>query len=76
MISSEYETQRLALRQLSAKDADAIFSLFSNSSVIEYYDMEAIINRSEALAIIDLFDQRFIKNSGIRWGLYLKKRIS
>ncbi len=69
----EYESTRLVLRELTEEDADSILSLFSDNSVIAYYDMEAITKSSQALKIIALMKDRFNTKSGIRWGITLKE---
>jgi len=44
----ELETPRLKLTMLLRKDVSSIYALFSDESVIEYYDLEAFTNESQA----------------------------
>jgi len=63
------KTKRLVLSELSHTDIDSIFNIFSNEKVIEYYDIQALSNSSEAEKLILLFKQRFESGLGIRWGV-------
>ncbi len=69
----ELESPRLKLTMLSVEDTNSVFDLFSNKNVIEYYDLEAFIEPSQATALIDFFNTRFSEHSGIRWAIRLKK---
>ena len=51
----ELDTLRLRLTSLVDADVDSIFQLFSNSSVIEYYDLEAFDKPSQTADIIRFF---------------------
>lgn len=42
------ETERLLLTELRADDEAALFNLFSNPSVVEYYDLDAFREHSQA----------------------------
>jgi len=66
-------TNRLRLDKLSKEDTDSIFELFSNKSVVEYYDLEAFTEQSQASNLIELFNDRFDNNLGIRWAIRLKE---
>lgn len=67
------KTNRLKLDQLSKEDSDSLFELFSNNSVVEYYDLEAFTEPSQATELIELFNIRFKGNLGIRWAIRLKE---
>jgi len=67
------ETNRLTLDRLTEEDSTCIFNLFSDNSVVEYYDLEAFTDLAQARNLIAFFDSRFNQNSGIRWGIRLKK---
>ena len=66
------ETNRLRLDSLSIEDSNSVFELFSNDSVVEYYDLEAFTEESQATKLIEFFNSRFKDNSGIRWAIRLK----
>ncbi len=68
-----FTTNRLRLDKLSKEDTDSIFELFSNKSVVEYYDLEAFTEQSQASNLIELFNDRFDNNLGIRWAIRLKE---
>jgi len=68
----ELETQRLLLTEISSSDASAMLELFSNSSVVEYYDQEAFTDIAQARELISLFQSRFETSSGVRWAIRLK----
>jgi ribosomal-protein-alanine N-acetyltransferase len=67
------ETNRLRLDKLSKEDSISLFELFSDSSVVEYYDLEAFTELSQASNLIEFFNSRFDENSGIRWAIRLKE---
>ena len=70
------ETKRLRLDQLSKEDSNSLFELFSDDSVVEYYDLNAFTELSQASNLIEFFNSRFNENSGIRWAIRLKKQIT
>jgi ribosomal-protein-alanine N-acetyltransferase len=49
------ETNRLRLDSLSIEDSNSVFELFSNDSVVEYYDLEAFTEESQATKLIEFF---------------------
>lgn len=66
------ETNRLLLAEILHDDALEIFELFSNQSVIEYYDLEAFTTTDQARDLIRLFRSRYEASVGIRWAIRLK----
>lgn len=68
-----FETNRLKLDKLTKEDSNSLFELFSNNSVVEYYDLEAFTERYQASNLIEFFNSRFEENSGIRWAIRLKE---
>lgn len=66
------DTPRLSLTALVEDDAQAVFELFSDVSVIQYYDLEAFNDLSQATKLIALFQSRFAQGLGIRWAIRLK----
>lgn len=73
MLFPVLETSRLILSQLSIADSNCIFELFSNASVVEYYDLAAFTDVSQATGLIEFFNSRFEEKSGIRWAIRLKE---
>lgn len=67
------ETNRLILDKLITEDSKCLFDLFSNNAVVEYYDLEAFTELSQASELINVFNTRFIGSSGIRWAIRLKE---
>lgn len=67
------KTERLTLDKLSKEDSSCLFDLFSNNSVVEYYDLEAFTQLSQATNLIDTFNSRFKENTGIRWAIRLQE---
>lgn len=72
MAFPEIETDRLVLTELQPNDETAIFDLFSNESVIEYYDLEAFTTIEQAHDLISMFRSRHQASAGIRWAIRLK----
>ena len=69
----EIETDRLILAELQPNDEVAIFDLFSNKSVIEYYDLEAFTAIEQARDLISMFRSRHEASVGIRWAIRKNK---
>lgn len=67
------ETNRLKLDALSKEDSTSLFELFSDNSVVEYYDLDAFTELSQAINLIEFFNVRFKEKSGIRWAIRLKE---
>lgn len=66
------ESERLYLSEVKSDDESDIFTLFSNKSVIAYYDVEAFTSSNQADDLIRMFKARFQDSLGIRWGIRLK----
>jgi [ribosomal protein S5]-alanine N-acetyltransferase len=66
------ETERLLLTELQDDDEPEIFTLFSNPSVVEYYDLAAFTEPGQAGNLISLFKSRYTEQAGIRWAIRLK----
>jgi ribosomal-protein-alanine N-acetyltransferase len=73
MLFPVLETNRLRLDELTNDDASSIFNLFSNNSVVKYYDLEMFTELSQASNLIQFFHDRFVENIGIRWAIRLKE---
>lgn len=69
----EFETSRLKLTALYDNDANAVFELFSDPLVTQYYDLEMFGELSQALKLIEFFQSRFEECSGIRWAIRLRE---
>ncbi|MUT67390.1 GNAT family N-acetyltransferase [Paenibacillus sp. NEAU-GSW1] len=69
----ELQTERLMLRQLTLQDADAIFHYFSSDEVTRYYDLDSFTERSQAVDIIQMWNDSFTLGLGIRWAICLKE---
>lgn len=63
------QTQRLALTRIVADDRDALFAMFSDPRVVEYYDLEPMSQPGDAQPLIELFDSRYAAAAGIRWAI-------
>ncbi|WP_255825410.1 GNAT family N-acetyltransferase [Marinomonas rhizomae] len=63
----------MRLDKLSKEDSTSLFELFSDNSVVEYYDLEAFTELSQASNLIEFFNSRFNDNTGIRWAIRLKE---
>jgi ribosomal-protein-alanine N-acetyltransferase len=66
------ETGRLLLTELQPEDEIALFQLFSNPAVVEYYDLDAFKDVSQAADLLRLFKARYDEKQGIRWAIRLK----
>ncbi|OCQ21031.1 GNAT family acetyltransferase [Pseudoalteromonas luteoviolacea] len=66
------ETDRLQLNEITKDDVDAIFTIFSNPDVIEYYDTPIFTSKEQAENLINVFTARFENGLGIRWAIRTK----
>lgn len=69
----EIETERLLLREILPEDAAAIYAIFSDPKVTEYYDLVTYTNIAQADDLIDFFDESFELERAIRWGITRKE---
>jgi [ribosomal protein S5]-alanine N-acetyltransferase len=65
-------TERLVLRPVSHEDADAVFSLRSDSRVMEYLDRPLAKTIEDAHELIGRIEQALKHNEGITWAITLK----
>lgn len=73
LIYPTLETERTILSEVVESDVDALFEIFSNESVIKYYDVEAFEELWQAQELVALFRHRFDTTQGIRWGIRDRK---
>lgn len=66
------QSKRLLLSDFEPGDESAVFRLFSDGLVIEYYDLAAFTSVEQAREIIQLFQSRYEAKSGIRWAIRLR----
>jgi ribosomal-protein-alanine N-acetyltransferase len=64
-------TARLELRQLVESEAEALFRVYSDPSVVRYSDL-FLASAEEARATIQQFTAAFLSGTGMRWGIHLK----
>lgn len=67
-------TKRLELIEIQQNHLHDIYKLYSNTEVTKYYNINPFTNIQEAQKTIDLFQNRFNDNTGIRWGISLKDK--
>jgi [ribosomal protein S5]-alanine N-acetyltransferase len=65
----DLQTPRLTLTRIRPTDAQAVYELFSDPRVLEYYDLEPLEARSDAEQLMQLFESRFDATAGIRWAI-------
>ncbi len=68
----ELETNRLELTRIRQDDTGAVFDLFSDERVVEYYDLATFSDVSQAKELVSLFSSRFESGLGIRWAIRIK----
>ena len=64
-------TSRLILREITSEDVVDLFALFSNPSVMEFYDESPYSDIEQARQDIERFSGWHTIDSGRRWGLVL-----
>jgi ribosomal-protein-alanine N-acetyltransferase len=67
------ETTRLQLRQLSPADVDALYRIYSDPQVTEYYDLPTFRGKAEAAAVVRRAIERFRRREALRWGITLRE---
>ncbi|QPC45893.1 GNAT family N-acetyltransferase [Mangrovibacillus cuniculi] len=68
------ETERLILREIKQKDAQALFSIFSLKEVTQYYGQDTMKSVEEAENLVAMFQKGYEDKRGMRWGIELKDR--
>ena len=63
------ETKRLVLDNLKNEDQTAVYDIFSDPKVMEFFDMEPFTKEEDGLNMISFFRNKFISRSGIRWAI-------
>ena len=70
------ETERILLRQLTVEDADEMFFLRSDESVIQYLNKEPAKTKTEAEEFITRINKSIDGNEAIMWTIALKENPS
>lgn len=66
------ETDRLYLRRVSPADVPQVLELRGNAETMKYIPRPLITNVEDALAHIDIINEKIDQNSGINWGITLQ----
>lgn len=66
------ETESLVLREVSEDDDAALFAIFSDPEVTEFYDLDSMESIREAREMIARWRNRYAERQSIRWGIELK----
>ena len=64
-------TQRLVLRQITIKDAAALYALRSNETVMQYIDKPLAKSLADAVELIEKTMDALTYNDGITWAICL-----
>jgi ribosomal-protein-alanine N-acetyltransferase len=62
-------TKRLHLRQIQPSDAQALFAIFSDPQVMQFYGHELYQSLAEAQEFIALTQSRYDQRQALRWGI-------
>lgn len=65
-------SNRLLLRQITPADVNEMFALRSNPDVMKYVARPLCNNLDEAMALINIIEQKLETNEGINWAMTLK----
>jgi len=66
------ETKRIILRELEEKDSLSLFSVFSNTQAMKYWDSSCHTNISTTMKFLEKMRRSFQNEQGISWGIVLK----
>lgn len=69
----DLSTKKLLLRKMDNTDADELFKLRSDNSVMKFIGKKPMENIDEAKAFINLINDNVNNNSGINWAITLKE---
>lgn len=67
----QLQTRNLILRRLVPPDAEAVFRIFADAAVTQYYDLETFTTLEQASQLIQRQTDRFEQQAGVRWGIAL-----
>ncbi len=71
------ETQRLVMRQIHHRDADALVALYTDPKVYEFLIVDPPCGtRDEAIRMIDFLNGLFHNKAGARWAITFKQKPS
>src|ERR1044072_5263930 len=70
----ELSSERLLLRQPTRADAEAVFRMFTDTEVLRYYNVDLMLTKDEAVALLESRRRRYEMGYGIRWGIYLREQ--
>ena len=68
----QLETERLLLKEITQRDAPALFALRADKDLMKYLDRSPAQSIDEAIAFIGLIAAAQQKNEGITWGIFPK----
>lgn len=66
------ETERLFLRRLSHDDAEEVLELRGNPETMKFIPRPLVKNLEDAIAHIDMINEKIDTNVGINWGITIK----
>ncbi|NHM29880.1 GNAT family N-acetyltransferase [Neobacillus terrae] len=73
MAFAELETKRLRLIELKKKHAPELFEILSIEKVTRFYGTDPFVSENDAVKLIEMFQNNYSEQRGIRWGLELKE---
>lgn len=69
----ELETNRLKLVKLNKSHLNSYYSIMSKQEVMEYYGMEPLTKKEDAVLIMKSMEKGLKLDQSIRWGITLKE---
>lgn len=66
------ETERLLLRRLNKEDVNEILELRGNPETMKFIPRPLTTTLEEAMAHIDIIEEKIVKNEGINWAITVK----
>jgi [ribosomal protein S5]-alanine N-acetyltransferase len=69
----QLSTERLMLRDFKESDAEAVYEIFSNDQVIEFYDEDKFLSVDQAIELVKAYKRRNVAEDGrgLRWAICL-----
>jgi [ribosomal protein S5]-alanine N-acetyltransferase len=63
------ETERLVLREITSKDSDALFEIFSDNEVMQYWSCKPFSSIDQACDLIRRISEAFSSGESIDWAI-------
>ncbi|MFC7785590.1 GNAT family N-acetyltransferase [Rossellomorea sp. GCM10028870] len=64
-----FETEKLTLRQLTMKDVDFLYELYTSEDVLRYFGMSPIESKEVAVSMVENYEKHLETGGPMRWAI-------